>query len=143
MSTSTHSVYALWNAKYRVAHMCLFHLDVSIFFLSPCNLYVWNMCSSELIYLVISFTGRRHNAFAKCGVFGELKGSSTGICFEPMQLICLEHLFFRADLFVHFFFFTGHRHNAFAKCGLFGEQKGSSAGICLHLKPDCIFCACR
>ncbi|XP_040250196.1 uncharacterized protein [Aegilops tauschii subsp. strangulata] len=37
----------------------------------------------------------------------------------------------------------GHRHNAFAKCGLFGEQKGSSAGICLHLKPDCIFCACR
>ena len=62
--------------------------------------------------------------------------------FEPMQLICLEHVFFRADLFGHFFF-TGHRHNAFAKCGLFGEQKGSSAGICLHLKPDCIFCVCR
>ena len=75
--------------------MCLFHLVESIFFFSRCNIYVWNMCSSELIYLAISFVLQvtsimpLHPQVSR-GVFDELKGSSAGICLhlKPDCIFC-------------------------------------------------------
>ena len=62
-----------------------------------------------------------------------------------MQLLCLEHVFFRADLFGHFLFFNRSPvimplHPQVSR-GVVVELKGSSAGIFFYLKADLIFCA--